>query len=925
MAPTRLGPYVLEDELGRGGQGTVYRATDTRLGRQVALKVLDRSGSLPPEVLARFNREAAAAARLDHPGICTVYEAGVDGATPYIAMRLVEGDSLAKKIASASGVSQLSSNLSLTDAEADAATDSKDRPAATLPDAAGIAASAQLVAKVARALHTAHEAGIVHRDIKPANITITSSGDPVIMDFGLARDETSDQSLTRTGDLFGTPAYMSPEQLTRHTIHVDRRTDVWSLGVTLYEILTLRRPFEAPTRERLYQAILGKEPLDARRVNPAISKDLGAIIETALQKDLDRRYQSSAAMAADLEAFAAGKPVAARRVGRIGRVARWSHREPAKAALLAVSLIALPTIAVLLTNHIANRDKVELARLAKLQSDKDALLSEGSFELGEGDPGLAVAKFEQALAMEGESPEAVFGVALAQFKRRKPAEAITILDRHDSLVKGRRAPMIIRAQALRQLGRKDEAVVIERSATDPKDPLDYYLEGERLIEEGHAGREAAFKEALTSLTQAILLSKNLRAIQFQQAAHAAGHAKDGAAARRLAKALRHHWPDSHAAAHWAGFALAESGQFDDAIAFLRHDLAKHPDYASMHANLAGALREKGRLDEAIAEAREAVRLGPGYANAHRQLALCYVRMGRLDETIAAFRDAVRADPNDAQSRNDLGNALGHAGSRDEGIASIREAIKLNPLEAEYHYNLGTSLFQARSLSEAADAFREAIRLKHDHAQAHCNLGHVLRDDGQLKAALEELRTGHELGSKTRGWIYASEHWIREVEHLLRMEALILAGKEMPERMNDRLAYARAAALTRRWVLAARAFASALGRDPALGDEWPVRMHAAQAAVQAGTAGADSRSPIDDAERARLRGLALEWLAADLRHWKDLLEEGTGDWKDIRAKRASLLVEPLFSPVRDAGATTLPPEETRQWSAFWNEVRALGGK
>jgi len=197
-----IGPYRLIRELGRGGQGEVFLAEDTRLRRRVALKTLRGLALDEPEALARFRREAEVASRLDHPGICTVYEAGLDQGLPWIAMRYVEGESLARKIADARERKGVAS---------DPTTATTAGPG-TRAEAMGVV---RLLEEAARALHAAHEAGVIHRDLKPANIMVTPEGRPVLLDFGLAREVEggSGPTLTRTGDLFGTPAYMAPEQI----------------------------------------------------------------------------------------------------------------------------------------------------------------------------------------------------------------------------------------------------------------------------------------------------------------------------------------------------------------------------------------------------------------------------------------------------------------------------------------------------------------------------------------------------------------------------------------------------------------------------------------------------------------------------------------------------------------------------------------
>lgn len=340
----RLGPFRLVRELGRGGQGTVWLAVDERLAREVAIKVVD---SPLAEIPQRMRREIQAAARLDHPAIATVYDVGRDGRLTWFAMRYVEGETVARLAAR------------------------EDRPLR----GERLRFWLQYFERVARALHAAHEAGIVHRDIKPANLMVGEDGAPVILDFGLARAEGDEASgLTGSADLLGTPPYMAPEQLGSGEAP-DRRVDVWGCGVSLYEVLAGVRPFRAPTREGLVRAVL-HDPLPELRVRlPGAPRDLSVVLATALAKEPARRYETAADLAGDLRHVLRGEPVAASLPGAGTRLLRWVRRNPGIAgSLFAVAAILIGSLVLAL--GLLARTRAALAEKAALTASFQRLADE---------------------------------------------------------------------------------------------------------------------------------------------------------------------------------------------------------------------------------------------------------------------------------------------------------------------------------------------------------------------------------------------------------------------------------------------------------------------------------------------------------------------------------------------------------------------
>jgi WD40 repeat protein/predicted Ser/Thr protein kinase len=304
--------YEVESVLGRGGMGVVYRARHLRLGRLVALKMTLAGSYAGPHERERFRREAEAVAALRHPNLVQVYDAGDWAGRPYITMELIEGGSLAQRLAGT-------------------------------PQPAREAAA--LLATLAEAVQVAHQGGIVHRDLKPANILLTADGTPKIADFGLARRLEGGAMLTQSGVLMGTPSYMAPEQARGQSRAVGPAADVYSLGAILYETLTGRPPFRAESAAETIHQLLTQDPVPPSRLNGKVPSALETICLMCLRKEPARRYASAAELSADLRRFLRHEPIMAKPIGPMGRLSHWVRRHPGLAASLSAVAVLLLLLA----------------------------------------------------------------------------------------------------------------------------------------------------------------------------------------------------------------------------------------------------------------------------------------------------------------------------------------------------------------------------------------------------------------------------------------------------------------------------------------------------------------------------------------------------------------------------------------------------
>jgi tetratricopeptide (TPR) repeat protein/tRNA A-37 threonylcarbamoyl transferase component Bud32 len=726
----QLGGYRVVREIARGGMGIVYQATDTQLGRNVAIKMIRGDYVVDRSIVERFTTEAKAVAKLDHPNIVPVYDFGEFEGQPFFAMAYVDGESLADRVL-------------------------RDGP---LPPAT----AAKMMIDIIAAVQHAHDRGIIHRDIKPQNILIQGSGKVQVTDFGLAKFQDTNSTLTRNGQILGTPAYMPPEQAVGDSSSYGERADIYSLGATLYYLLTARPPFQAAGLNEILRQVIDVEPIRLRQLDPSLPKDLETICLKCLAKDPQLRYPTASAMGDDLKRWLNGEPILAKRSGVARNVWMWCRRKPVAAGFTATAVLA--TFLGIMTmlergRRLFVESEVALKKTAVL-AQAEEILENGRELLISEDYEAARAERQKLLGMEPELSgqtasisriqdfanelDAIRDFEIARVQRcGMPAckfdyvnfSPVHILERLEldfgtqtaADLSGRIAQTDIQEEIIAALD--DWSLVITETVNDPyKDYLPKLIEVCNLVDNDDTrkkirstllGDKKAIPQSISQISANELRELKPTSIVFMASALAkAGHTQQ--AIDLLSEGFLI-YPDNF----WINLRLAEVARgFRKSLAALR---LKHLEVARalrpyntvLIHNLASEYAHQDRIEDSRQLLNAAIEHSPDDPYLHHAYALLYHgHLNDLDEAVKIYNRNIVLFPDFCQSYLNLAGITADKGDLRKARSLLKTALEIQLKRCEPQntgkaesYNLAFLYYMMWSVNSGSSDTVEVLRLR----------------------------------------------------------------------------------------------------------------------------------------------------------------------------------------------------------------------
>jgi TolB-like protein len=677
-----FGDYELLEEVGRGGQGVVFRARQKSLNRTVALKVISLGQWASKAHLKRFRLEAEAAARLEHPGIVPIHEVGERDGSCYFSMKFIEGGQL----------------------------DEVARREPMPPRRA-----AELIAKVARTVHYAHEHGILHRDIKPGNILLDAKGEPHLTDFGLARLVESESSVTQTLDVLGTPSYMAPEQAVGNNAAVSSATDVYGLGAVLYQLLAGQPPFAGGATYETIKLLLGTEPRQPRLLNPKVDRDLSTICLKCLEKDPKRRYSSAIALAEDLERWLKHEPIQARRIGPLVRCRKWVRRNPSIAVMAAMLLALAVPLGVIVWKSEFSRSPLATG-IAVLPFENLSEQREDAAAFVDGVQDDILTKLARIADLKVISRSSVM-----EYREKRNVRQIGNDLRVSHLLEGSVRRIGTRFHMNAQLidTRTDTHLWVEQYDGDFNDLFAIQSEiAQKIAGQLHAKISRAEKLAIERKP-----TTDLVAFELYSRAISLTHTARGGSGRQAIDLLNQ--------------AVARDPSFFEAYC----ELAVHHDQLYFF-NLD---HTPARLAAAEAAIQEAFRIRPNAGEAHLARAW-HLYNGYLDYegALAELEVARQTLPNDPLIFRLTGSIQRRQGHWEESIRSFERAIELDPRNVNTLDNIGDSYAALRRYAEQKSKFDRILAIEPNDLEAKawraCVELNWKADTGPLHQLIDEIRT-----------------------------------------------------------------------------------------------------------------------------------------------------------------------------------------